>query len=170
MNCLTGELIYFDRFDTMERLFDVCQAANSMPLICKVKEIDGIPMLDGGMAEAIPIGKALEEGWKKIVVVFTRDASYRKKPSGAWYRAANWLLYRQYPKFRALIPERHKRYNASIEQIAELERQGRAFVLRPSGMTVHNSESDADVLLKYYQHGIDVARGRMEELKRFLES
>lgn len=33
----------------------------------------GIPMLDGGMADAIPIEKSLEEGWKKIIAVATRN-------------------------------------------------------------------------------------------------
>lgn len=52
----------------------------------------GIPMLDGGMADAIPIEKALEEGWKKIIVVATRNSEYRKKQR-YFYMAMIRLVY-----------------------------------------------------------------------------
>ena len=165
----TGETVYHDSFQNEEEFFDICQAANSMPLISKIFTINGVPMLDGGMADAIPVKKALEEGWNKIVIVLTRDASYRKKPRGNLYMAAIRLVYRKYPKFLKLVEERAQRYNDSLDKISELEEQGRAFVLRPTTLTVGNSESDVDTLMKYYQHGYDMAEEKMLELKMFLE-
>ena len=127
-------------------------------------------MLDGGMADANPVKKALEEGWDKMVIVLSRDASYRKKARGNLFMTAIRLVYRKYPKFLKLIEERAQRYYDSLDKIAALEAQGRAFVLRPSTITVGNSESNVDTLMKYYLHGYEMAEEKMIELKVFLEA
>lgn len=168
VNMMTGETVYHEKFRDADEFFDICKAANSMPLIAKIADINGIPMLDGGMADAIPVTKALEEGWDKLLIVLTRDVTYRKKPSGSLYMSAIRLIYRKYPKFLELIEERSKRYNDSLDLIAELEKQGKAIVLRPTGITVGNSESDVDKLMKYYHHGYETASEKMEEMKTFL--
>ena len=168
VNMVTGENVYYEDFRDEEEFFQICQAANSMPLIARISSIDGAPMLDGGMADAIPVRKAIEEGWNKIVIVLTRDAAYRKKPKGNLYMTALKLVYRKYPKFIQLIEERALRYNEALDQIGELEKQGRAFVFRPTTITVGNSESNVNTLMKYYRHGYETATERMEELKKFL--
>lgn len=167
VNCRTGETVYYDSFRDEEQLLTVCRAANSLPLISKIVEVDGEPMLDGGMADAIPISRVLEEGWKKIVVVLTRDASYRKKKGGAYVRAIR-RVYAKYPAFLKTVENRWKRYNDAIETIEKLEAAGRAFVLRPDGMSVANHESNVQKLLDYYEHGREKAREQLTGLKEFL--
>lgn len=163
-----GETVYHENFETEKEFFDVCKAANSMPFIAKISQINGIPMLDGGMDDAIPIKKALDEGWEKIIVVFTRDIKYRKKDKQGLYMKLLRMVYRKYPKFIELVEERPKRYNNAIETIERLEKEGRAFVFRPTEMTVDNSESDVDKLTAYYQHGYNTAKARYDELIAFL--
>ena len=99
VNCLTGEAVYFEEFGDEDIFLKICKAANSLPFIARVTEIGGLPMLDGGMADAIPLGKALEEGWKKIVVVATRNADYRKKQR-YFYLAMLKLVYHKYQVFQ----------------------------------------------------------------------
>lgn len=171
VDCITGESVFWEDFSDRDpdRLLQVCRAANSMPLIAPVVELDGRPMLDGGAGDALPIGKVLEEGWKKIVVVFTRDAAYRKKPSSALYRRAIKRVYGKYPRLMERIDARAGLYNASIDRIAQLEREGRAFVLRPTRLTVQNKESDPKKLLAYYRHGYETAEQCLEALSAFLE-
>lgn len=170
INCLTGETQYYENFHDQEELFTICRAANSLPLIARITDIDGMPMLDGGMADAIPIEKALKEGWKKIIVVFTRDSSYRKKLKKDLYMKLIHIIYRKYPNFLKRIEDRAQRYNDAIEKVIELEKQGRAFILRPTKMTVGNNESNVDKLMQYYNHGYETAGEKCEELIRFLES
>lgn len=164
----TGETVYYEDFQDEDEFFDICKAANSMPFIAKVTEIGGVPMLDGGMADAIPICKALEEGWEKMVVVLTRDRAYRKKENSRLYMWGLRLVYRKYPKFLKLVETRPGRYNAALDKIEELEEQGRVFVFRPTTMTVENNESNVDTLMKYYRHGYETADEKMEALKEFL--
>lgn len=169
VDCSTGETVYHEKFCEEKAFYDTLKAANSMPLIAKVVDIEGKPMLDGGMADAIPINKALEEGWNKLVVVLTRDSSYRKKEKATLdIRLTNWL-YRKYPKFINVLQGRAKRYNDAIDIIAKMEAEGRAFVYRPTDVTVENGESNVERLTAYYQHGYDSAKARYEELLQFLE-
>lgn len=169
VDCNSGEAIYHESFDSEDEFFSICQAANSLPLIAKVSDIQGKPMLDGGMADAIPITRALEESWQKIIVVFTRDASYRKKEKVNPYLAATNFVYRKYPKFLELIKGRAKRYNDAIDTVARLEQEGRAFVIRPTEVVVGNSESNVEKLTACYQHGYDTMQRRFEELLQFME-
>lgn len=167
-NCLTGEAAYYDRFEDEDNLFKICRAANSMPFIAKITEIGGIPMLDGGMADAIPIGKALEAGWKKIIVVLTRNKTYRKKQR-YFYLAMLRLVYYKYPRFVHMVKDRARKYNESLDILERLEKEGKAFIFRPSGdMQLTNNEADAEVLRGYYRHGYEVAGSRQRELEKFL--
>lgn len=167
INCETGEAVYHDTFFDKDSFLHICRAANSLPLIAKAVKVEGVPMLDGGMADAIPIRRALEEKWKKIIVIFTREASYRKSTREAYVRLLK-KVYRKYPAFLKTIERRAARYNEAIDLVRKLEKEGRAFVYRPFNMTLQNQESNPDELLRYYRHGYEMAKEREKELKDFL--
>jgi len=37
-----------------------------------------MPMLDGGIADSIPVEYALSQGYERLVVILTRNKGYRK--------------------------------------------------------------------------------------------
>ena len=37
-----------------------------------------MPMLDGGIADSIPVKYALSQGYERLVVILTRNKGYRK--------------------------------------------------------------------------------------------
>lgn len=166
-DCHTGESVYYEKFDTEDQFWKICRAANSLPFISRVSKIDGVPMLDGGMADAIPIGKALEEGWEKVLVILSRKEEYRKKYRHM-YMFMIRLLYHKYPKFIKTVAERARKYNDSLSELERLESEGKALILRPSKLAINNDESNVDVLLDYYNHGYEEAQGREEEIFSFL--
>jgi len=167
IDCNAGTTCYHENFEDMDDFISVLRAANSMPLLAKVAHYKGIPMLDGGMGDAIPMNKALEENWDKIIVVLTRDTSYRKKRRHLYLKIIN-AVYHKYPNFVKLVEDRSERYNACLDKLLELEKEGKAFIYRPSKITVSNSESNVDTLMKYYQHGYGDAKEREAELREFL--
>lgn len=126
-------------------------------------------MLDGGVSDAIPIEKAVEEGWEKIIVVLTREESYRKVEGLDWQQVLFRLIYRKYPNLLEVGKRRGKKYNESIEKVLELEEQGKAFVLRPTKLKLTNNESRTEKLVEAYQHGYDTIAARYQELLDFLE-
>lgn len=167
VDCDTGEGIYHEHFDTEENFWKLCRAANSLPFISRVSQIDGRPMMDGGLSEAIPIVKALEEGWEKIIVVLTRKSDYRKR-NRYFYMLMMHIIYRKYPELIRTVAGRAKRYNDSLNMIDRLEREGKALVLRPTELAIRNQEANVDTLMKYYQHGYDTAKEKEEEIRDFL--
>ncbi len=166
-DCRTGKSVYYEDFKSEEHFWKVCRAANSLPFISRISQIDGIPMLDGGMADALPINKIFEEGWEKVLVILTRKSDYRKKYRH-FYMIMIRLLYHKYPEFVKTVAGRAQKYNESLEEIERMEREGKALVFRPSRMAVNNNESDVDVLMEYYKHGYEEAMGREKEICNFL--
>lgn len=166
-DCRTGESVYYEDFLSEEHFWEVCRAANSLPFISKVSRIDGIPMLDGGMADALPIAKIFEEGWEKVLVILTRKSDYRKKYR-FFYMLMIRIIYHKYPEFIKTVAGRAQKYNKCLDRLEEMEREGKALILRPSKLAVNNNESDVDTLMKYYQHGYEEAMGREEEIYSFL--
>lgn len=77
-NCLTGNAEYMTEENDSDRLMKICRASSSMPLVCPIVNVDGIPYLDGGLADSIPVKHVQEKGLKKIVLILTRPEGYRK--------------------------------------------------------------------------------------------
>lgn len=165
--CNTGECIYHEKFENQEAFWKICKAANSLPFISRITQIDGLPMLDGGVADAIPIEKALSEGWKKIIVILTRKQEYRKKYR-RFYMFLVRIVYRKYPELIRILEERADKYNHSLDVVKQLEEDGRALVFRPTEIAVKNQESDVDTLMKSYHHGYEEAEKRHMEIGEFL--
>ena len=168
-NCVTGRAEYMTEDSDRQRLMKICRASCSMPLICPMVNVDGIPYLDGGLADSIPIERAMEIGNGKSIVILTRNPGYRKKmPSRATvqlYRRA----YKKYPNLIRSIVNRSIVYNRTMKLLEQQEAEGKIFVLRPLIPTVSRLEKDYDALMHFYEHGYRLMRKQYDELMRFLE-
>lgn len=166
-DCITGKCIYHDQFQDQDEFWKICKTANSLPFIARITPINGVPMLDGGVADAIPVKKALEEGWDKLIVILTRKEDYRKKYRPL-YQFFVRRVYRKYPELVRVLEERADTYNQSLELVKRLEEEGKALVFRPTRIAVKNQESNVETLLCSYEHGYADARQRHEEIESFL--
>ena len=149
------------------RDMEMLRASASMPFISKPVIIGGRAYLDGGISDSIPFEHFSEMGYKKQVVILTRDMSYRKKPM-------NKLLIRSfYGKFPDLcnaLENRHNVYNESIDKLCELEQSGKVFIIRPSEpITISRTERNPDRLKSVYELGRKDMGMRLEGLEEFLE-
>lgn len=166
-DCITGKCIYHDQFQNQDEFWKICKTANSLPFIAKITPINGVPMLDGGVADAIPVKKALEEGWDKLIVILTRKEDYRKKYRPL-YQFFVRRVYRKYPELVHVLEERADTYNQSLELVKRLEEEGKALVFRPTRIALKNQESNVETLLCSYEHGYADAKQRHEEIESFL--
>lgn len=168
-NCLTGKAEYLDEREDMDRLLAICRASCSMPVVTKMVEIEGVPYMDGGLADSVPVARMLKQGYKKCVVVLTRNAGYRKKLSkkgAAIYQAA----YKEYPLLVKTVCRRPVTYNRTMDLIDRLEADGRIFVIRPEKAVVSRTEKRPEVLDDFYRHGYEVMEGRYKELLQYMEA
>ena len=153
--------------DIEEEYMKVC-ASMSLPLIANMVEIDGQRYLDGGIADSLPIQRSINDGNKKSVLVLTQDATYRKKLDKILPLVA--IKYRKFPGFVHMVKTRHIRYNASLDQIEEEEKAGRAFVLRPKKpVKIGRLELNREKMLALYREGYEDGIEAMPRLKAFLE-
>ena len=150
-NCLTGKACYYEEKHNPTRIIDIVKASSSLPFVCPITYVDGTPMLDGGIADSIPLGRARELGYDNNVVVLTRNKGYRKpdKPSTVLP-----LFYRRYPALREAIRERNMLYNRQIAEVERLEERGEIVVIRPQQpIVVDRMERDTRKLLDLYKEG-----------------
>ena len=168
-NCLTGKAEYLDDREDMERLLLICRASSSMPVVSKPVELDGVPYMDGGLADSVPISRMLRAGYKKAVVILTRNAGYRKKLSKKGVVIYKKMYGKRYPELYRAICRRPLIYNRTMELVERLEKEGRIFVLRPETPVISRTERRPEVLKAFYSHGCEMMGRRYKELLSYLE-
>ena len=154
-SCLTGKACYYEEKNDPKRIIDIVKASSSLPFVCPVAYVDGEPMLDGGIADSIPLRRAQELGYDNNVVILTRNKGYRKpdKPT-----SIPPFFYRKYPALKEAIRRRNALYNEQISLVEELEDKGKLVVLRPQKpIEVDRMERDTRKLLDLYEEGYNVA-------------
>lgn len=168
-NCETGKAEYMTEQSDPDRLMKLCRASSSMPLLSPIVNIDGVPYLDGGLADSVPIRRALQSGNEKIVLVLTRNPGYRKKPISKGTVKLYRRAYKKYPNLVHAAIYRNHVYNKTMELVERLEEEEKIFVIRPLVPTVSRLERDETALTAFYQHGYNLMKRQREALQRYLE-
>ena len=150
-NCNTGLAEYLTETSDRQRACDVARASSSLPFLSKIVWIDGVPMLDGGIVDSIPVVRAMETGHATNVVVSTRNYGYRE--SGPDRKIPNFI-YKNYPRLRVALSRRIEAYNKQLQLIEDLEREGKIICIRPQRpMEVRRIDNDLEKLEALYEEG-----------------
>ena len=148
----TGSAIYHECETLKGEKIKWLQASASMPLVSKIIKIDDNLLLDGGIADSIPIKKMQELGFEKNIVILTQEAGYRKNPNSLLPIIK--LVYKKYPKLIEAIENRHIIYNQQLEFLEEQEKLGNVIIIRPSEKpTASRTEKDKEKILETYNLG-----------------
>lgn len=144
-------------------------ASSSLPFLSRIVTIEGKPYLDGGIADSIPFKQAINDGYKKIVVVLTRDENYRKKPF-KFKKILQWK-YGKYPLFVEAMLKRAEKYNKTLEEIRTAEERGEIFVIRPSKeLKIGRLEKDKEKIKALHSLGFSKATQKKDSLLNYLFS
>ena len=150
-NLQTAQAEYVKLIDPLAQM-EVLRATSAMPYVSRPVEIDGIPYLDGAIADSIPVEQMQKLGYDKIIVILTRTLEYRKSKPMAWI--AKWF-YRRYPHFADAVNQRYAMYNRQVENVIKLAEKGDIFVIRPSvDLKIKRIEKDPNKLQAMYELGI----------------
>ena len=71
--------------------------------------------MDGGPVAAIPFRKAVEDGYQKVIVISTRDKTYRKKSYTKSSIARAKRFYGKHKEFTEALIKGHDTYNIDVE-------------------------------------------------------
>ena len=162
----TGKAVYqkLDKanFDTYEWI----RASASMPLASKVVELDGKKLLDGGVADSIPLAYAESIGYERNVVILTQPEGYVKKRTRLMPLMRLGL--RKYPKMVEAMNQRHLMYNRELEYVRQAEHEGRCMVIRPDEkLPIGHISHDADEMRRVYDIGRQTGMKHLEQLKEY---
>lgn len=168
--CDDGEMVYWGRDDIHELpdLMRRVRASSTMPLLMPITTIDGVDYCDGalGPSGGFATDAAKADGYERFLVVMTRERGYRK--SAPRFPGAFPRLFRRYPAIARGLLERPDNYNRTLDELLELERQGRAYLLFPDSMPISNSERNVDVLRFVFRSGQAQARRELGAIREFL--
>jgi predicted patatin/cPLA2 family phospholipase len=165
---LTGQAVYhkMDRvdFDELEWL----RASASMPLASKVVEVAGHKLLDGGVADSIPLAYYESIGYDRNVVILTQPEGYVKHRTKLMPLMRIGL--RRYPEMIQAMDRRYLMYNRELEFVRQAEREGRCLVIRPDEkLPIGHISHDPEEMKRVYQIGREMGDRYIERIKAFYQ-
>ena len=161
-DCCTGQPCYLEERSDPERLVTLVKASSSLPFVCPITWVDGMPMLDGGIVDSIPVERAESRGFVRNVVVLTRNKGYRKKTKEMHIPT---FIYKDYPRLREALARRCACYNNQLAMVERMEAEGRIVVIRPQRpVDVGRMERNIVKLRALYGEGYACARKVMSAL------
>lgn len=165
-DCIAGEGVYYE-LDTIRDKYEIVNASISLPYISRISKYDNRYLLDGGIADPIPIRKSISDGNEKNVVVLTQHKGYEKSASSLNNYAK--IKYRKYPEFIKLLSQRHIIYNETLSYISKLEEEKKVFAIYPSKpLEISRFEKDTNRLNEVYELGYSDTLRVIEKLKAFI--
>ena len=169
-NVETGKPAYFEKGKTDFPFDEAVRASASLPLASVPVVLDGQPYLDGGCSCPIALNWALNEGFEKIVVITTRQKGFRKAMPGQKMVDLYDDFYGDKPLFLADMLTQELRYNTLMDQLDELEADGRICCVRPQEpITIGRFEGDENKLLDLYNRGHREGREALDKVQAYLE-
>jgi predicted patatin/cPLA2 family phospholipase len=148
---------------------DAAEALAAVRASCAIPLITGPPpvfrgeaMVDGGLLEPIPYMTALREGATHVLVLRSRDASYRSHREGV---IAEPMLARVHPQLVPLLRSSSERYNRDADALERWRgpQVVRQVAVTPAGRTVGRLSTDASRIaesIEMGEHAMRVALGR----------
>lgn len=166
-NIETGK-IEFIHVPAYDSTWKVLIASCALPILFQSVEINGNKYLDGGIADPIPVTRAIEEGCDKIIVITTREKSYVKENDAGASLSAR--VYKKYPHVAALLKRRAPLYNAAREKLKKLEADGKIFWIAPNDTSSWGrTDKNFDKLQSMYKEGYETALSLMPQLQEYLK-
>ncbi len=163
-----GEMVYYTKNDmqSIQELMKIVRSSSSLPIFMPPTYYKGDYYIDGGVTGGIALDIAKSDGFEKFFVVLSQEKGYRKKPA----KAARFIkaFYKKYPYAAEAMLKRHISYNETLEELEELEKQGKALLIYPDEMPVSNRELNYEKLSRSYEMGYEQGKRELSKWKEFL--
>lgn len=150
-------------YDCLEWL----RASASMPIVSRPVEVGGYKLLDGGIADSIPLRYFQDLGYERNIVILTQPKGFTKKRTKLM--PAFHLFTRRYPAIVKAMGRRHLMYNEQLEYLQQQEEEGRILLIYPSEpLPIGRTEQNEKKMRHVYGLGRRMGLDRLEEIKAFL--
>ena len=167
-DCRSGQSVWFGK-EAIGHSFLPVRASASLPFLAPIVHIGSRDLLDGALVAPIPYEKAQEAGYKKFIIVLTRNSGYRKKKSVPQILLKTW--YKDYPKLWEIMQQRPELYNKQLEYVEQLEKDGKAVIIRPQiPLEIDRLDIKPDKLLGLHDHGIGCSLEAYDKIINLINS
>ncbi len=165
----TGTPVYKKLAEVGSDTYDWIRASASMPLVSKVVELEGHKLLDGGVADSIPLAYAESIGYDRNVVILTQPQGYRKCHSRLMPLMR--MALRKYPRMIEAMDHRYVMYNQQLDYVAQAEREGRCLVIRPEEkIPIGHISHNPDQMRHVYELGRQAGERYIERIIEYYGS
>ena len=163
----TGKAVYKRITKGGSNAYDWVRASASMPVVSRPVSLEGLQLLDGGIADSIPLGFFKEKGFSRNVVILTQPDGYTKKSNKLMPLMRPFL--RKYPNIVTGLSQRHIMYNHQLEYVRQEEEKGEALVIRPTApLPIGHVSHDPEEMQHIYDIGREMGQQKIKEVKEFL--
>lgn len=163
---LTGKPVYRSLTEANYDTYEWIRASASMPLASKVVELEGMKLLDGGVADSIPLEHFEKMGYERNVVILTQPDGYQKEHNRLMPLMR--VALRKYPEMIKAMDTRHLMYNRELEYVRQAEKEGRCLVIRPEEkIPIGHISHDPDQMRLVYDMGCELGKKRIHEIKAY---
>ena len=159
-----GKPQYFTNADFHSGDLSPLKGSCAIPGVCKPYKVGDSLYFDGGVADPVPVEKALADGCDRLLGVLTKPLDFVKKPEH--FRAAYTRALRAYPNIVKELKMRAEVYNRGVEKARALASEGRAVILAPAGgYYVTAFTKNEKKLERLYREGYEAAQNALSKLK-----
>lgn len=163
----TGKAVYHKCTDGGKEDVQWIRASASMPLVSKEVAIHQYKLLDGGIADSIPIRYFEQLGYCRNIVVLTQPRDFVKEKNK--YQSLMQLALKKRPAIIEAMRTRHDVYNETIAYIKKQEQTGNLFVICPQeDLRIGKMEKNPAELERVYQMGRQVALQQLADIRAFI--
>ena len=163
---VTGKAVYKHLEQASDTTYDWIRASASMPLVSRVIDLEGYKLLDGGVADSIPLAYFESIGYDRNVVILTQPEGYLKEHNKLMPLLR--LSLHKYPKMIEALDQRHLMYNRQLDYVSEAEREGRCLVIRPKeSLPIGHISHNPDEMQRVYDMGREEGERRIADIIRF---
>lgn len=165
LDCESGKSVWYPK-EEFQYDWTPAIASCAMPFICPAIHYKDKTLLDGGIYDAIPIHKSIEDKNEFHIIILTQNKGYRKNRG---YGKVADIYYKKYPNLVESLKTHHIRYNQQIEFCEKLEKEGKALIIRPEKpMIVGRIDRDPTKLTTLYNEGEEIGTKFAKKIKAML--
>lgn len=165
----TGRPVYRKLMHHSYECYEWIRASASMPVVSRIVKIGGSKLLDGGIADSIPLRYFQNAGYRRNIVIETQPRDYVKGPNRLLplFR----LVLHRYPEFLKTAAQRHLMYNQQKAYVRQQEALGDTLVLRPEEpLPIGHLSSNPNEMRRVYDIGYRMGLKRLDDIRRFVSA
>jgi predicted patatin/cPLA2 family phospholipase len=146
----TGEALYTEA--KSEILDDLLKGSSSVPVMYRnFVEINGRRVIDGGIADSIPVQEAYRLGARRIMVIRSRPAEYVK--NSFFESRILPMFFSSYPELKKALRMREKRYMEAVEFLKNPPADAEIIEVAPAEIHTGRTTRNREIIEKDYLQG-----------------